>query len=336
MHYPDRRKRCHRRSSSFLLLAVAGLVLPAMAAGNEQPARPGLDEAATAGDVEVAQAYAYLQAGELDQLMEILVPLARGGNARAQFLMGELYSRGEGVPQDSEQAAQWWRKAAEQGMAYAQNELGVVLTDGIGVEADPLQALAWYRKAAEQGLGVAQINIGLIYLNGSTGIPQDEPQAVAWFRKAADQQLGWAQFYLGVAYYNGRGVVKDLQQAFAWFQKAADQGYTDARYSLGAMYARGEGTLRDNARAVYWFALAAQNGHEKAEKSLRPLIRTLPRIRPTAGIKVRNQPDASAAVIATLSGRKYAHVLDRTTDWVEVYLENGHTVGYVSTQDLHR
>jgi TPR repeat protein len=307
-----------------------------MAMGSEPLAGSGFDAAAAADDAQVAQAYAYLQGGQLDQLMQMLPPLARAGNARAQFLLGELYARGEGVTQDDEQAARWWRQAADQGLAFAQNELGVVLMDGRGVQADPLQALAWYRRAADQGLGVAQVNIGLVYFNGVESIPRDDRQAVAWFQKAAGQGLGWAQFYLGVACYNGRGVVKNLQQAFAWFQKAADQGYTEAQYSLGAMYARGEGKLRDNGRAIEWFARAAQNGHEQAEQSLRQLVRGLTRTRLPAGTGIREQADTTASILQTLTRREFARVLNRGSNWIEVYLEDSHVVGYVSAQDLRR
>jgi TPR repeat protein len=34
------------------------------------------------------------------------------GLARAQSWLGDLYSRGEGVERDAEQAVVWWRKAA--------------------------------------------------------------------------------------------------------------------------------------------------------------------------------------------------------------------------------
>src|SRR5712691_8471260 len=48
---------------------------------------------------------------------------AEQGHAEAQFNLGLMYIDGQGVPQDYTQAAQWLRKAAEQGDATAQGIL---------------------------------------------------------------------------------------------------------------------------------------------------------------------------------------------------------------------
>ena len=43
-----------------------------------------------------------------------------------QLNLGLMYHGGQGVPQDSQEAAKWFHKAAEQGAAKAQFSLGVV------------------------------------------------------------------------------------------------------------------------------------------------------------------------------------------------------------------
>ena len=50
-------------------------------------------------------------------------PLAEQGNADAQFNLGQMYRRGDGVPQDHKTAVKWYRLAAEQGYAFAQYNL---------------------------------------------------------------------------------------------------------------------------------------------------------------------------------------------------------------------
>ena len=60
------------------------------------------------------------------------------------------------------QAANWFRKPAEQGYASAQYNLGVAYGQGEGVPKDFVEAIFWYRKAAEQGDADAQYNLGLI------------------------------------------------------------------------------------------------------------------------------------------------------------------------------
>ncbi len=62
--------------------------------------------------------------------------LAEQGNAKAQFFLGLMYSKGRGVPQDYAEAVGWWHKAAEQGVAEAQYNLGVMYDRGLGVTQD--------------------------------------------------------------------------------------------------------------------------------------------------------------------------------------------------------
>jgi hypothetical protein len=144
---------------------------------------------------------------------------ANAGDMEAQFTLGEMYDRGDGVPQDFAQAAEWHLKAAAQGLAEAQAELGDKYRTGRGVPKDFAEAVAWYRKAAEQGHALAQFNLGLMYRNGE-GVPQDAVEAVAWLRKAAEQGWESAQSALGVMYHKGEGVAQDFAQADAWWRKA--------------------------------------------------------------------------------------------------------------------
>ena len=64
------------------------------------------------------------------------------------------------MPQDFVQAVKWYRLAAEQGDAYAQYTLGLMYAKGQGMPQDFVQAVKWYRLAAEQGAASAQFNLG--------------------------------------------------------------------------------------------------------------------------------------------------------------------------------
>ena len=77
---------------------------------------------------------------------------AEKGDAKAQFVLGLKYDTGKGVPQDSAEAAKWYRKAAEQGYADAQFNLGTMYDEGRGVHQDYAEAAKWYRKAKDQGV----------------------------------------------------------------------------------------------------------------------------------------------------------------------------------------
>ncbi len=113
-------------------------------------------------------------------------PLAKQGDANAQFNLGLMYSKGRGVPQDFAKALQWYRKAAEQGNVSAQFSLGIFYATGRGVPQDDAEAVGWWHKAAEQGHANAQYNLGLMYSKGR-GIPQDYAQAHMWYNLAASR-----------------------------------------------------------------------------------------------------------------------------------------------------
>ncbi len=112
-------------------------------------------------------------------------PLASGGDARAQYFLGHLYSRGEGVARDPAQALRWFHAAAEQGEPYGQFALGNVYENGLGVAPDLRAAVHWYRAAAEQGNQAARNNLGLMFEQGR-GVARDYVRAYAWYTRAAE------------------------------------------------------------------------------------------------------------------------------------------------------
>ena len=78
-------------------------------------------------------------------------PLAEQGDARAQYYLGLLYEKGDGVPQDYEKAREWYEKSAAQGEANAQFYLGLMSAFGRGGPLDLAQAHMWYSLAAGNG-----------------------------------------------------------------------------------------------------------------------------------------------------------------------------------------
>ena len=60
-----------------------------------------------------------------------------------------LYDNGQGVAQDHEEAVNWYRKAANQGVALAQDNLGLMYAKGLGVAKNYVIAYALFNTAAE-------------------------------------------------------------------------------------------------------------------------------------------------------------------------------------------
>jgi TPR repeat protein len=97
-----------------------------------------------------------------------------------------MYDDGQGVAQNDAEAANWYRKAAEQGHVHAQVLLGVMYGKGQGVAQDYAEAVNWCRKAAEQGDANAQYNLGLNYFYG-LGVEKNYVTACMWSILAISQ-----------------------------------------------------------------------------------------------------------------------------------------------------
>lgn len=82
-----------------------------------------------------------------------LEPLAKKGDRRAQYLLGNI---------------------------YATEELSWALMFGFRMEKE---AIAWYKKAAEQGDALSQNALGRLYFNNG-----EYESAKLWYRKAYVQQ----------------------------------------------------------------------------------------------------------------------------------------------------
>lgn len=98
-----------------------------------------------------------------------------------------------------------WRPLADQGDAVAQFNLGVMYLKGQGIAQDDVASVIWLRKAADQGNVEAQSALGNMYFLGR-GVPKDYAQAAKWGRKAADQGDPAGQSLLGAMYFDGFGV----------------------------------------------------------------------------------------------------------------------------------
>jgi TPR repeat protein len=73
------------------------------------------------------------------------------GDPTAQLLVGHEYELGENVPQDLDQAAEYFERAVEQGQPHAFARLGVLYALGAGVPRDPLKAHTLFELGFRRG-----------------------------------------------------------------------------------------------------------------------------------------------------------------------------------------
>lgn len=208
----------------------------------------------------------------------LLLPVAKQGDAFAQYNLGVMYAQGLGVGKNEKEAVGWYQKAAAQGYPEAQSNLGLMYEFGRGVDIDYELAMDWYSKAAAQGYALAQHNIGSMYFNGN-GVPKDDVRAFEWYRKAAEQDFALAQNALGAMYAKGWGVKEDLTTGLEWIMKAARQGLPDAKknaftiflseakqgnaeamHNVASACLEGWAGQQNPNECIQWFQKAAQNG----------------------------------------------------------------------------
>ncbi len=86
----------------------------------------------------------------------------------------------------------WYRKASEQNHPLAQFNLGLMYAKGEGVPQDDAEAVRWIRRAADLGDAGAQFNLGMRYHRASVWGQQLDTletkiEAYKWLQLAASQ-----------------------------------------------------------------------------------------------------------------------------------------------------
>jgi len=157
----------------------------------------------------------------------LLRTAAAKGDPGAEYEIAQRFADGRGVPQNLAEAADWFDRAAKQGLVLAQFRLGGFYEKGFGVKKDLEAARRLYTSAAEAGNAKAMHNLAVLYAEGIDGKP-DYATATKWFRQAASYGLTDSQYNLGILYARGIGVEISLPDAYKWFALAAREGDKEA------------------------------------------------------------------------------------------------------------
>lgn len=148
----------------------------------------GLLLAAPAVAADVKTGVDAWQQGDYARAVEQWRPLAIGGNADAQFNLGQAHKLGRGVPADLQVALEWFRKASEQGHEKASDNYGLLLFQQ-GRRED---AMPFIRASAERGEPRAQYVYATALFNGDL-VPRDWARAYALMTRAARQGVAQAR-----------------------------------------------------------------------------------------------------------------------------------------------
>lgn len=157
-----------------------------------------------------------------------IVREAEAGNPFAQFRLGRIYQKGDGVEKDPARAEEWFHTAlpglkqkAEAGDPDAAFDLYNCFHEGLGVEKSDAQAVHWLQLAADQGKPEAMFVLALEYREGGL-VEKNEDLFMHWLRRAAEAGERDAQYLLAACYEHGNGVPQDLNLAREWYDRAEE------------------------------------------------------------------------------------------------------------------
>jgi len=190
------------RIFSFVVTAVVALSVLA-------PAAPVRADALSDGSAAYAR-------GDYATAAATWGALAARGNAEAEFRMGVLHLRGEGVKQNTKTAMDWFRTAAGRGHPEAQYLIGSRLVRSPD-EKDHEAAYRMFRDAADQGHAGAMVFLAQMFNRGH-GVPRDGEQSEVWMRTAALSGSDHAALLLSQAWQHGKGVDPDPFTALIWME----------------------------------------------------------------------------------------------------------------------
>jgi len=187
---------------------------------------------------------------------------AEDGHADAQFNLGILYIKGLGVPKNNEDALRWLGKAAGQGHTGAKKELGLIQSGDQGAKKGVGKNLELLREIIETSDEKTKIMMRLF--STQMGIPQGQDES-AFIRKLAEDGDLDMQASIARSYQFGDQYRQNYEEALKWYTKLAAQEDRSAQCKVGEFFFMGYGTAINLAEAEKWWRKAAINGDENAQ-----------------------------------------------------------------------
>ncbi len=220
-----------------------------------------------------------LLAGDAQSSVQALTYAADGGQPLAQWKLGRMYARGEGVSRDDVKAYAYFERLVESyneddpdrpdvaAISNAFVAVGVYCLNGIPnseIKADPERALEMFQFAATNfGDSDAQYNLARMYMDGAAGLARNNMRAAQWLALAADKGHHPAQALLGHLLFVGEGVPRQRARGLMWLTlaKTAAQGPKDEW--VRDLYAKDWAAASDDDRQVAAAYLSARGKDER-------------------------------------------------------------------------
>ena len=202
-----------------------------------------------------------------DKGVSLLSEAVRAKSLSARFNLGMAYFNGDGVPQDSNKAAQWLQVAEKQNFAEAQYVLGMLMVEGDNQLPKNLSmGVQFLRKAASQDhkLAASYLQKMDVIVEKPKAVNDSDPIAGQVLVLNGDEQI----MKEARQYYTGIGRSKDYGKAYSMLLPLAKGGYPEAARLIGLMKLFGKGTEKNSDEAKQWLSVAAQKKDPTAIRML--------------------------------------------------------------------
>lgn len=212
--------------------------------------------------VKLMAKYNLLVAKNLEQAARWFKQAANAGDIRAQMYMAAAYLYGVGVKKNLDSASHYYIDAAKSGDPIAQFALAENFIDSRNSGNNRL-GLIWLNKSAASNNPRALTKLGTLYLNGKL-VSADTTKGMDLLTKAGDQKYIPAMIALGDFYLSQ----DNHTQALHWFNKAADLHSTDGYLRLAHAYLQEKSPIYDPKAGFLWTLKAADEGSFDAKSEL--------------------------------------------------------------------
>lgn len=205
---------------------------------------------------------------------------AQLGKADAMYMLGKMYSNGDGVDKNDKIAFDWYQKAMDKGNSNAEFSVAYAYVHAKGVKKNLSQAIDIYQRMGDLGNAGALNNLALLYEYGSEDdfgfrVEIDILKAMDLYQKSAELGNANAANNLGGLYFYGYDdVAPNYPEAYRWYEQASIGGNINGQLNLAYMYLSGRYVGKNTQKALALYQEAADQGSSKAMVAIGDIYRT--------------------------------------------------------------
>ena len=238
-------------------------------------------------------------AGSVHRMLRIRKELVKSRDLDNMVTIGIAFAYGRELPQDHEQALQWYRLAADNGSADGQFLYGRMLDtdENESDEVEQESPFYWYLQAAVGGCREAMFILACAYFTGN-GAENSPQEGLRWKQKADMKEYEIHELVEDTYICGSDAMIRRIREAFpyvgdvvgatmigdaisneiirgqdhaeavAWYRTGVSMAVPGEQCLIAKQLEDGSGTTADLEEAVRTFQIAASNGNTESMRLL--------------------------------------------------------------------